>query len=318
LEAKAGGDLMYTTGDAKTRASHPHAGDYAVVIPAYNAAATLTRALESVFAQTLLPAEVIVVDDGSPDRVAIEAIVARYGQRVRLLQRRNGGPAAARNDGVRASSSPWIAFLDADDAWLPEKMQRQMELSSDSRAGLLHGCALLGRAPLPARLDFDTLWRQNRICTSMAVVRRTAFEQVGGFDEDLALLGAEDYNLWLRIARAGWSVLARPELLGHYTPAAGSVTSRIERCAHAELHNALTLGKALGLEPRIIRGKILSIRTDFGRHLLYVRQPRAARRMLMQPLWRKPNLERFSLWSATFVPISVMNLRRRLLASRRH
>jgi GT2 family glycosyltransferase len=234
------------------------------------------------------------------------------------LQRENGGPAAARNDGVRASSSPWIAFLDADDAWLPDKMRRQLELGRDTRAGLLHACAYSGRAPLPARLDFNTLWRQNRICTSMAVVRRTAFEQVGGFDEEAALLGAEDYNLWLRIARAGWSVLARPELLGHYTPAAGSVTSRIERCASAELHNACKLGKAFGLEPRVIRSKLLSIRTDFGRHLLYVRQPRAARRMLTQPLWRRPNLERFSLWSATFVPISVMNFRRRLLASRRH
>ncbi len=295
----------------------PQVGDYAVIIPAYNAATTLGRALDSVFAQTLLPVEVVVVDDGSPDRAAIEEVVRRYGEKVRLLQRKNGGPAAARNDGVRASSSPWIAFLDADDAWLPEKMQRQLELGRDARAGLLHGCALLGRGPLPARLDFGTLWRQNRICTSMAVVRRTAFEQVGGFDEDPELLGAEDYNLWLRIARAGWSILARPELLGHYTPAAGSVTSRIQRCANAELHNALKLGKAFGLQPHIIRSKTLSIRTDFGRHLLYVRQPRAARRMLTQPLWRKPNLERFSLWSATFVPISVMNLRRRLLASYR-
>jgi hypothetical protein len=111
--------------------------------------------------------------------------------------------------------------------------------------------------------------------------------------------------------------LAWPELLGHYTPAAGSVTSRIERCANAELHNARKLGRAFGLEPDVVRAKVLSIRTDFGRHLLYVRQPRAARRMLTQPLWRRPNLERFSLWSATFVPISVMNLRRRLLASRR-
>jgi glycosyltransferase involved in cell wall biosynthesis len=317
VETKAGGELMSAASDPGPRASHPHAVDYAVVIPAYNAAATLARALDSVFAQTLLPAEVVVVDDGSPDRSAIEAVVAGYGERIRLLQRKNGGPAAARNDGVRASSSPWIAFLDADDAWLPEKMQRQMELGNDTRAGLLHGCAYPGRPPLPARLEFATLWRQNRICTSMAVVRRTAFEQVGGFDEEPELLGAEDYNLWLRIARAGWSVLARPELLGHYTPAAGSVTSRIERCANAELHNARKLGAAFGLEQRLVRSKILSIRTDFGRHLLYVRQPRAARRMLNQPLWRRPNLERFSLWSATFVPISVMDLRRRLLASHR-
>ncbi len=309
---------MCTVDDPNPRAQNLPAGDYAVVIPAYNAAATLARALDSVFAQTLLPVEVVVVDDGSPDRAAIETVVARYGQRVRLLQRENGGPAAARNDGARASSASWIAFLDADDAWLPEKMQRQLELGEDTRAGLLHGCACLGRAPLPERMDFDTLWRKNRICTSMAVVRRAAFEQAGGFDEELALIGAEDYNLWLRIARAGWSILARQELLGHYTPAAGSVTSKIEHCASAELHNALKLGEIFGLEQHLIRNKVLSIRTDFGRHLLYARQPRAARRMLTQPLWRRPNLERFSLWSATFVPISVMNLRRRLLVGRRH
>lgn len=292
-------------------------GDYAVVIPAYNAAATLGRALDSVFSQTLLPAEVVVVDDGSPDRADIEAVVAGYGRRVRLLQRENAGPAVARNDGARASSSSWIAFLDADDAWLPEKMQRQLELGADPRAGLLHGRARREREPLPASLDFDTLWRRNRICTSMVVVRRTAFEQAGGFDEDPALMGAEDYNLWLRIARAGWSVLARPELLGHYTPAAGSITSRIERCASAELHNALKLGEAFGLDPRLVREKTLSIRTDFGRHLLYARQARAARRMLTPPLCRRPNLERLELWSATFVPTRVLDWRRRLLADRR-
>ena len=92
-----------------------------VVIPAYNASAFLPRCLKSVFAQTLPPDEVIVVDDGSTDNSA--ALAAELGARVITLT--NGGPAAARNAGIQSASSEWIALLDADDMWAPEKLERQ-------------------------------------------------------------------------------------------------------------------------------------------------------------------------------------------------
>ncbi len=301
-----------TVGGVSVSAHAPAAHDYAVVIPAWNAAATITRALDSVFAQTHAPAEVIVIDDGSPDGDALIATLMRYGDRIRLLRQRNAGPASARNYGVRVSRSPWIAFLDADDSWLPHKMERQLALAGEPRAGLLHGCARDGLPPLPRELDFDMLWRRNRICTSMAVVRREAFVSLGGFDASPQLIGAEDYHLWLRIAHAGWRVLACDGLIGHYTPASGSITSRIERCAEGELHNARTLGQSLGLPADRIARKLRHIRTEFGQHLLHARQLPGARRLLREAIVSRPSLRRIGLWSATFVPTPWLDLRRRL------
>jgi len=292
--------------------SNAGAASYAVVIPAYNAAATIARALDSVFSQTVPAAQVIVVDDGSPDGDRLAAVLSGYGDRVRLLRQANAGPAAARNAGARHCTSEWIAFLDADDSWLPHKLERQLELGRDPRAGLLHGSARDGRPPLPRELDFATLWECNRVCTSMTVVRREVFEALGGFDESPQLIGAEDYHLWLRIAHAGWKVLACPERIGHYTPASGSITSRIERCARAELYNAATLGRTLGVPRPRVDAKLRAIRTDFGQHLLYARNLRGARRLLAQALASRISLRGLGLWSATFVPTPLLDLRRRL------
>jgi len=286
--------------------------DYTVVIPAYRAAATLAHALDSVMAQTVPAREVIVVDDGSPDRDDIARVVAAYRGRVTLLQQDNAGPAAARNAGARATGGEWIAFLDADDSWLPHKMQVQLALAGDTDVGLLHGAARTDRLSLPAEMGFDLLWRANRICTSMTVVRRSAFERLGGFFEAQELVGAEDYNLWLRIAHAGWRVRACQGLVGHYTPAEGSLTSRIERCAMAEIRNARQLGLLLGLPARDIRWKLRAIRTDFARHLIHARRPLPARQLLARALFERPTLERISLMSISYVPTQLLDMRRRL------
>ncbi|HEY1044495.1 MAG TPA: glycosyltransferase family A protein [Telluria sp.] len=293
------------------------AADYTVVIPAFNAAATLAHALDSVLAQTMPAREVVVVDDGSPDREDIARIVAGYGGHVTLLQQDNAGPAAARNTGARATKATWIAFLDADDSWLPHKMQAQLALGTDPKVGLLHGGARADRLALPFDMDFDVLWRGNRICTSMTVVRREVFESLGGFFESPELIGAEDYNLWLRIAHAGWRVRACPGMIGHYTPAEGSLTSRIERCAMAEIRNVKQLGRLLDLPRRDIRWKLREIRTDFARHLIHARRPLPARRLLVRALFERPTLERISLMSISYVPIPLLDMRRRLRSRRR-
>lgn len=295
----------------------PPGDGYAVVIPAYNASATIERALDSALAQTWLPAEVIVIDDGSPDRAAIEKIVSSYDGKVRLVQQPNSGPAIARNTGIAASTSPWIAFLDADDSWLPDKMRRQLGLADDARVGLIHASAGASRSPVPRSLDFETLWERNRICTSTVVVRRTAFEQAGAFDGDRKLMGAEDYNLWLRIAKQGWRVLGCEEVLAAYTPADDSITSRIEQCAAAELYNAAKLGGALALDPDTLRRKEFSIRTDFGRHLLHSRQTGKARRMLARPAFQGLNPEAMTLWLVSCIPVPVLDLLRRVRRARR-
>ena len=97
-----------------------------VIIPAYNAAEHLGRAIDSILAQTRPPDEIIVVDDGSTDNTP--QIATTYGEKVTLLQQQNAGVSAARNTGIKAARSEWIAFLDADDKWLPEKLEKQSAL----------------------------------------------------------------------------------------------------------------------------------------------------------------------------------------------
>ncbi len=122
---------------------------------------------------------------------------------VRLIQQENAESAAAHNVGISASSRLGIAFLDADDSWLPDKMRRQLEGGGDADVGLIHARAGENREPLPSSLDFQQLWERNRICTSTVVIGRSTVNQAGPFDVDPMLVGAEDCDLWL--ASANWA-----------------------------------------------------------------------------------------------------------------
>ena len=179
-----------------------------VVMPAYNAERYIAAALDSALAQTCRDLEVVVVDDGSAD--STRQIVAGYGPPVRLVEQANAGPSAARNHGVREAGGQFVAFLDSDDLWLPEKLAEQMALFDDGRRVGLVYChadridadgALVPteHAVLPKGQIFLTLLERNYCCTSSVVVRREALERAGGFPEDM--VWAEDWHLWLRVAR---------------------------------------------------------------------------------------------------------------------
>ncbi len=181
----------------------------AVIIPAYNAASSIAETLESVLAQSVQPSEIIVVDDGSRDGTA--AAVAAFGSRVTLLAQDNAGQSRARNAGARASRAEWLAFLDADDLWLPEKLERQLVLASADvgliycdriNIGDLDGLPEVQSAlqPLIEGDVFEALLHGNVITTSGVLVRRAVFEAVGGFREEAPVQPAEDWDLWLRIA----------------------------------------------------------------------------------------------------------------------
>jgi glycosyltransferase involved in cell wall biosynthesis len=177
-----------------------------VIIPAYNAAATLKRAVSSALTQDHPALEIVVVDDGSTDETP--AVISKLGSRVRALRQLNQGVSAARNAGIRAASGELIAFLDADDEWLPGKTRRQVELfARHPQVGLVYGhalridregceCGILPRDEGPD--TYPHLFHSNRIPTSTVVVRRDVLERAGGFIETLRV--AEDYDLWLRIA----------------------------------------------------------------------------------------------------------------------
>ena len=215
--------------------------EVAVIIPCYNAASYLTRALDSVFAQTYRDYCVYVVDDGSSDDT--EAVLRAYRGQLISLQQEHSGQAAARNHGIRLSDSPYIAFLDADDEWRPEKLERQVKalreapgtgmiysdcLNSDDDRSAGSYFARIG-VPTGGRV-FEQFLRSCSVFTPTVIVRRECLLDVGLFDETLPV--GEDYNLWLRIA-ARWEVEVVPEVLAirHVTPGSLSRTSNRELAA---------------------------------------------------------------------------------------
>lgn len=187
-----------------------------VIIPAYNAAHFLPRCLNSVFAQTLQPAEVIVVDDGSTDETA--EVGRKLGARV--VSRANGGLSAARNTGVQSSSSEWVALLDADDMWSPEKLRAQTGRVQEDTVLVYTGIRIFGDdgvrssslAVEPAKARKMLRYR-NPITPSSVIAKREALARNGGFREDIR--ACEDWEMWMRLQRLG-GFAAVPDALTDY------------------------------------------------------------------------------------------------------
>lgn len=181
-----------------------------VIIPNYNYATYLGEAIESALGQSYPDVEVIVVDDGSTD--GSEAVVRRYGERVRWLRQPRQGVSACRNLGVQVSRGALVAFLDADDCWLPRKLERQVDAwLAEPDLGLMHcGVRLIDEAGRPAgsRLDGLAGWiaaemllfRRPTILMagSGALVPRETFDKVGGFDTRLST--SADWDFCYRVA----------------------------------------------------------------------------------------------------------------------
>jgi GT2 family glycosyltransferase len=189
----------------------PRRPTVSVVIPAFNAESSIDAALESVFAQSYPHLEVVVVDDGSSDGTA--GRLETWRGRVQVIRQANGGPGRARNAGIRATSGTLIAFLDADDTWLPGKLDRQVSyFERYPQTGFLHTAALHEREPPhsdsgqgspdgdPPRGAFCDLFHTDLDVNTLTVmVPRAVLDRVGLFDERREI-HVEDWDLWLRIA----------------------------------------------------------------------------------------------------------------------
>lgn len=274
------------------------------VIPAYNSAGTLARAVASALAQTCPPAEVIVVDDGSTDDTA--SVGASFGEPIRLIRRENGGPGAARNTGIRAARGQWIGLLDADDAWLPHRLESQAPHCADERVGLIFsgrtGRPLGADQPVP---DVPSLWSRNPILNSSVLLRKAAWEAVGRFDEDRELIGVEDYNLWLRLASGGWTLQPVPGAVVDYTPAPGCLTRQVSRFHRAELANARKIARELSLPVAMLRAKEAALGAEYGRELFNLRDFRAARPLLGLAA-RRGTIAALPFYLASFLPAAVV------------
>lgn len=197
----------------------PRQGGVSVVIPTFDRESVLPRALDSVFAQTRPPAEVIVVDDGSTDST-VRCLEVEYPQ-VELLTQENRGVSAARNRGIEAASEEWIALLDSDDEWTPTKLERQFDrLATHPENLVCHTDEIWirhHRRVNPKRKHAKYGGRIFQYCLplcamspSSILVHRSVFDAVGLFDEEMP--ACEDYDLWLRIC-ARYPVLYLDEAL---------------------------------------------------------------------------------------------------------
>jgi GT2 family glycosyltransferase len=186
-----------------------------VIIPAYQCADSIAQALHSVFQQTLRDYEIIVVDDGSPDREILEQELRPLADRIRLIQQENQGPSGARNTGIRAACGKYVAFLDSDDLWFPEHLATQIEmLENNPSLALAYADALLTVNRTPVRTYFEAcpqshpvtfqalVTEQCSVVTSCTVARREAVIQAGMFDREFRR--CEDFDLWTRIVHSGY------------------------------------------------------------------------------------------------------------------
>ena len=240
-----------------------------VVIPCFNAEVFLREAIESVLAQTLRPSEVIVVDDASTDSSV--DIARSFGPPVRVVEcETNSGYCVVPKDlGLRDAGQEFVAFLDADDVWLPQKLELQMPRFRDPQVALVYGRARTFETGRPARGPAwpDQLPVGNVLpefyfrCyppNSTVVARRTALMEAGGFDRSLSF--CEDFDLWLKMA-LNWRIDAVQEVVMLYRSHSGQTSRRraVQARAHrlVEERHAEAFRRATGMSDEERRRRIL-------------------------------------------------------------
>jgi glycosyltransferase involved in cell wall biosynthesis len=232
-----------------------------VIIPTFNCAQFLDRALRTALAQTYKDYEIIVVDDGSTDET--KDVIAQHRAKVHYLYQPNRGPASARNLALSAASGEFVAYLDADDMWYPHKLERQVAfLDTHKECGLVHSdMTVIDAMDQPLYLRFNqetqreipsghcimTLLRWNHIQTVTVLERRDSIERVGKFDERLKII--EDGFHWILVAMAGMAFGYIDEPLALYRRRADSLSSNERQMAetYVLLFEILLTEKALAL-----------------------------------------------------------------------
>lgn len=266
-----------------------------VLIPCYNGERFIGQAIQSVLDQTCQDFEIVVVDDGSTDR-SPQVVEGFHDPRIRLLFQANGGPGKARNTGARATAGEFLAFLDADDLALPHRFASQLAiLESDPQLSVV-GSGYVWIDETGAELPWPHhSWQHapdpNDLATwlvdcpfvpSATMLRRQAWEDVGGFEEDLP--GTEDWNLWMRLVVTGHRMTWQQDVVCLYRRSPSGMSENAER----------TLANSVGALQRVL------LRPDFPPHLLLlgqkglaIRYLDGAKRLYRSRMWEKgkANLE---------------------------
>ena len=225
-----------------------------VIIPSFNSAHFLFHSVNSALDQTYRPIEILVIDDGSADNTC--EVLRQFCGCIRYYRQENKGLAGARNTGIKLATGTFLAFLDADDIWLPDKLVKQCRvLAENPEVGLVHSDIWYWRPETGEKLlkekgrekykknCFDRLLSENRVTPSSVLVRKECFDKVGLFDERLRVY--EDWDMWLRISRFfNFAYISEPLL--NYRVHPGSLSANNLRMREGEL---AVLEKTLSNDP---------------------------------------------------------------------
>ena len=234
------------------------------VIPVRNRPQLIVRALESVTSQTYPPAEVIVVDDASTDETPhiVDNLAKKCGNLALIRLTENVGAAKARNIGAKVAKGEFLAFLDSDDKWYPEKLEKQINEFRTNRNIVAVLCGIRTttansstRFIPPADVPLKALYRSNdTVGCSAVMVLKEAFTQVGGFD--VSLPSCQDWDLYIRLAEIGKIRTVQEELMEYVGHSGERITNNMSQviCGHNIVFNKIYKKVSNPILIRIIRG----------------------------------------------------------------
>lgn len=215
-----------------------------IVVPTFNHATFLKAAIDSICEQTYPHWQAIIINNFSTDNT-IDIVAGFNDSRIRLINFHNGGIiAASRNHGIQHSTGEFVAFLDSDDTWYPEKLAICVSALESGNDLVCHGELWIDDSARPRRVMYgprsratysNLLFRGNCISTSATVVRRTILDKLNGFRESIEFVTAEDYDLWLRIVQLTQRIEFIPEVLGEFRRHGANASNAVMRNVLAEL-----------------------------------------------------------------------------------
>jgi glycosyltransferase involved in cell wall biosynthesis len=264
--------------------------DVTVIVPAWNAARFLGVTLQSLRDQTTPPTQVIVVDDGSTDGTA--EVAAEAGATV--LRQRQRGPGAARNRGLGVAATEFVAFLDADDWYVPDKLERSIETLVELNAKCLCTDAWIVRddrilghknagSTVASVLTTERLLQGNPVICSTVVARRAALQKARGFDEHPDLIATEDFDLWLRLSQEEpIAYLAQPMTFYRVHPGSLSANTRFLRGVDHILERIAKQHDGEAHFQNLVRRRRAEVRLDVAWDLLGAGKKREARAMIAE------------------------------------
>lgn len=296
-----------------------------IIIPAYNIAPYIGETLTSVFGQTLVDYEVLVINDGSPDTAGLERALESFRDRIRYLKQENQGAGAARNAGLREARGELVAFLDGDDLWLPNYLEEQIKFIREHSCDLVCADAamfgetapasntymewLMGTAPPVGTVTFRELISAERcLITSGVVARRQPILEAGLFDETLRT--AQDFDLWLRLACRGTRLMYQRKTLLRYRCHSAGLTGNQVNSIKRELRvldkvqSAYRLSNAQQAEILpVISARKAALEFELGKHLMAEGDVTRARAAFANACNGRPTLKRrVAFWLSRLAP----------------